>query len=240
MRNCLVLEEVQIIQSNGIPIYSYGKDSEDHLRIIQAGFFTAMSNFSKEVNVGQLKSIIFDQRHYFLRQAGTFLFVFSDSGESAHEKSKKLEEKLLKVSDKFIGEIKNNNLTGEEPNIVVFDGPLLSFNKELVKNSLIEEEINVFEPKKNRKKIQNLLFKSIGYTPGQCNMGKRQRQKRLVIGLISFLISVFILIPLIYFDMDRSLRLLLVIPNMAGFLGFYQYFFKFCVANGISEKYTMD
>lgn len=235
-----MLEEVQIIQSNGIPIYSYGKESEDHLRIIQAGFFTAMSNFSKEINVGQLKSIIFDERQYRLRKAGTFLFVFSDSEEKTHEKSKNLEEKLLQVSDKFVEEINKKNLTGEEPDIIVFDEPLVAFNQELINKNLIKEDKLVFEPKKSRKRIQNMLFKSIGYTPGQCNIGKRQRQKRLVIGLISFLISVFILIPLIYFDMDRSLRLLLVIPNIAGFLGFYQSFFKFCVANGISEKYTMD
>ena len=225
----VMLKDVQIIRSTGIPIYSYREDEETESSVIQAGFFTAISAFASEINVGGIKQIIFEDLTFLLRKSEDFLFIFgTDDADTTN-----LVKALLQTSDNFL-----NNLS-EVDDVSEIDNSLNQFNQELADLSLIggNEDYN---PSQFKSRMQNYLFSAVGYTPGQCNIGKKERQRRLLIGLASFILSFVMLMLFDYFDIDKIYRLLLIIPNMGGFIGLYQYFFRFCVANAMMSRYVME
>jgi hypothetical protein len=224
-----MLKDVQIIQSTGIPIYSYREDEETESSVIQAGFFTAITAFASEINVGGIKQIIFEDLTFLLRKSPDYLFIFGTDDPDTTS----LVKALLQTSDNFL-----NNVADTE-DLSEIDQYLSRFNQELTDMSLIGDN-EQYNPSQFKSKMQNYLFSAVGYTPGQCNIGKKERQRRLLIGLGSFLLSFVLLMLFDYFDIDKIYRLFLIIPNMGGFIGLYQYFFRFCVANAMMSRYVME
>lgn len=227
-----MLKDVQIIRSTGIPIYSYREDELTESSVIQAGFFTAITAFATEINVGGIKQIIFEDLTFLLRKSEDFLFIFGTDDPDTTT----LVKALLQTSDNFLHNIAEMENVDD---LDWIDQSLTQFNQELADMSLIGDN-DQYNPSQFKSKMQNYLFSAVGYTPGQCNIGKKERQRRLLIGFASFLLSFVLLMMFDYFEIDNIYRLLLIIPNMAGFIGLYQYFFRFCVANAMMSRYVME
>lgn len=86
--------------------------------------------------------------------------------------------------------------------------------------------------------MQKFIFKSIGYTPGQCNIGRAERLKRLI-GMMGFVAAIISAILIMFFNGNPWFMLTLDVPLGMGFFSLYQYLFKFCVVNGLTKKYDM-
>ena len=119
----------------------------------------------------------------------------------------------------------------------------------LIKENIIPspEADKIISDEENRQRIQGFLFKSLGYKPGQCNIGPQERQRRLLTGFGFGALSLLILIGIVYLERAlvdlsetiRYLRLVIVFPLFMSFQGLYQYFFKFCVTNALKNQYSM-
>lgn len=113
---------------------------------------------------------------------------------------------------------------------------IVEFNSWLIANRIIKTESIDYYSFKMQKKFQDLVFKTIGYSPGKCNIGSQERRKRLILGLISGIIAFIEYIFLSHMNYAKEIRFLLFLPFWGFFIGIYQYFFRFCVANGISKN----
>jgi len=109
----------------------------------------------------------------------------------------------------------------------------------LLDNGIIIDANYDFDPLYTQRKYRKFIFKSMGYEPGKCNIGPLERQKRLAVGMAGFIVTLLTLWLMITFGVQKELRLLLFFPLMWSFIGFYQYFFRFCVANGLAKKAVM-
>jgi hypothetical protein len=125
---------------------------------------------------------------------------------------------------------------------------------ETIKDHLIKEKVipapeedKIKTDKQNRERVQGFLFKSLGYKPGQCNIGPLERQRRLLTGFGFGALSLLILVSVVYLEgflpdyaqMLRYARLIIVVPLFMTFQGIYQYFFRFCVTNALKNQYSM-
>lgn len=76
------------------------------------------------------------------------------------------------------------------------------------------------------------------YVPGVCNIGVKEREARLKMGLISLVVTLLLTFVIIYFKLDSSIRYLLFAPAFSASIGIFQYYLKFCVYFGVLGKYN--
>ena len=131
------------------------------------------------------------------------------------------------------------NLTGNEYSLNAYDLALISFDKHLKEEKILETTTSI-NSNEFREKVDNALFRAVGYTPGVCNIGLKERYFRLSWGIGTIAFSLILFLLMLIFDIDKSYRLLLYLTNAVGFSGILQYFHRFCVANGINKQYNMD
>lgn len=226
-RTISMLEEVQIVDSGGIPIYFFRRETTeedyDPILFLKASFFTAMTKFAEELDNGDVRLIRMDRQKFYIRKELDHLIIFGaspDTGdyESQLEQFTELVRPLLSKQDKVEG--------------------VELINDYLVELKLIPEKKRV-DPSRVKSQIESVLFRSVGYIPGQCNIGRAERLQRLTFGLIFLVISLALNLLIIEFALPAELTFLLVIPNFFGFLGILQYFYRFCTTNALSGKYTM-
>ncbi len=76
------------------------------------------------------------------------------------------------------------------------------------------------------------------YKPGVCNIGKNEIRKRYALGAAGLVIAVALAYLLISWSMPKPYLLLIFIPLVLAFEGFYQGYFGFCV--GYATKGIFD
>jgi len=77
------------------------------------------------------------------------------------------------------------------------------------------------------------------YTPGVCNIGPSEKQKRLGFGAALLALSLILWAAAAFFQIDRAYRLLLFLPLFGGFVGIFQAHFSFCVFNAKAHVFSM-
>ncbi|MCL4373176.1 hypothetical protein M1384_03890 [Candidatus Parvarchaeota archaeon] len=78
------------------------------------------------------------------------------------------------------------------------------------------------------------------YSPGKCNIGPKEIRKRYIGGLAGFVVFVILAIFLSIFKVNYLFFILLAFPLFLGFIGFYQGYKRFCVANAINGVYLIS
>jgi hypothetical protein len=247
------IDEVFVIQDSGIPLFHWSRmdeDNESDEYILQSSLFQALSAFAQEMAHDEIKFVIFENKSYAIKNIGKhrMKLVF---GHFSPDVDLKNSEKYIHGTSGYISGFMAGNYPEGLNDFV--EKHTKHFN-ETVKGHLIKENIipspeidKIMTDKQNRQRVQDFLFKSLGYKPGQCNIGPQERQRRLLTGFGFAALSLLILIGLIYFEKTfvdysetlRYLRLIIVFPLFMSFQGLYQYFFKFCVTNALKNQYSM-
>jgi hypothetical protein len=238
-----VIQEIQIIRGSGIPIYFFSslKDYKDEATVLQAGFFTAIQQISSELDNGQIQLIRFEKRNYYLTRVESFLLIFSHD-DSYTEKDLNLFK--LQVEESIVEFQKiceQSSIDGTQDNPTAYEDPVNKFENYMKQNGFITKIIDdQFIVAEYQTKASKALYKLVGYQPGICNIGRAERLKRLVSGGILLLVSLLIMFIMEILVLDPLYRLFLIIPNFLWFIGFYQYFFKFCITNARKEQAHME
>lgn len=76
------------------------------------------------------------------------------------------------------------------------------------------------------------------YIPGVCNIGVKERESRLKMGLISLVVTLILSFLIGYLKLEINFRYLVFFPAFSASIGIYQYYFKFCVYFGVLGKYN--
>lgn len=198
----------------------------------------------------EIKFVIFQNKSFAIKNIGRYQMklVF---GQFSSDIDLKNSEKFIHGASGYISGFMAGNYPEGLNDLI--EQQSYHFNK-TIKDHLIKENIipapegdKVKTDEQNRKRVQNFLFKSLGYKPGQCNIGPLERQRRLLTGFGFGLLSLVILIGIVYLEgllpdyeqILRYSRLIIVIPLFMTFQGIYQYFFKFCVTNALKNQYSM-
>ncbi|MFX1532611.1 MAG: DUF2892 domain-containing protein [Promethearchaeota archaeon] len=234
------VEEIYIINEAGLPIFYYKKDEltkEDSRKedyTLRACIFNAINHFVSDLE-DTLKYIVLEKRSYYLSENKSLLIIFGAKGKPDPAK---VEQEMTSVStyvQQLLSETKvNTSIVNLQKIGKVFN----NLNNYLVQEHIIEGDIKTDEIE-TKEKIQNLIFKTVGYEPGKCNIGSKERLQRLILGLSSIVLSFVGFIAILYFSLPQWIRLVLSIPLFFGFLGIYQYFFRFCVKNALTRKYEV-
>lgn len=77
------------------------------------------------------------------------------------------------------------------------------------------------------------------YVPGVCNIDFKGRKKRALFGSIIIIVSLFIWLFLITFNISAYWQFLLVIPLWLGFNGLWQARLSFCVGNAARHQFEI-
>ncbi len=236
-----MLDEVLVIRES-LPIFYYNRDpavafDDDHY-ILQSGFFVALSAFANELSDDKLKYIVLENKLYALDEVSEILVIFGDKEKMTQEVVNKLQEDITKATKYLNSLIEKHDLEQFIPSQEVLGILAKDFGDYLKEEDLVEDD-SPFDPNKSRSMMQKFIFSTIGYKPGQCNIGHAERLKRLMIGLMGFVVAIIGAILFIVFSLNALYMLLLVIPLFMGFFGLYQYSFKFCAVNGLTKKYDM-
>lgn len=78
------------------------------------------------------------------------------------------------------------------------------------------------------------------YVPGVCNIGPKERQSRLMSGIIGFVLGGIIMIIILILRLNPLLLLISWGLFFAGFIGYYQYKFHFCAQYGIRGVFNIN
>lgn len=242
------IDEIFVIAESGLPIFYYNSDKtkeESDDFIMQSSFFTAIGAFAQEMSKDEIKHVIFEKKGYAIKNLSDYglKVIF---GEFSSEIDLTAAETQIATTSGFV----NGFLSSSFPNGIetIIEEDVNKFNKALqdylMDSKLIPDTSKFKTVEEQNKRVKSFIYNSLGYKPGQCNIGKVERQKRLLTGLGFGILSAIILIGLIFlennFDIPRELRLLLLpLPIFMAFQGFYQYFFKFCVSNALKNRYQM-
>jgi hypothetical protein len=248
-----LINEVFVIQDSGIPLFhwsSVSDNEESDEYILQSSLFQAISAFAHEMAKDEIEFVIFENKSFAIKNIEKYRMklVF---GQFSSEIDLKGSEKFIHGVSGFI----SGFLAGNYPEGIndIIEKQSTHFNKVIkdyfIKENVIptQEEDKVKTDKQNRELVQGFLFKSLGYKPGQCNIGPVERQRRLLTGFGFGALFLLILIGIVYFEgvfpdyseVLRFSRLVIVIPLFMSFQGIYQYFFKFCVTNALKNQYSM-
>ena len=76
-----------------------------------------------------------------------------------------------------------------------------------------------------------------GYKPGVCNIGKNEIRKRYAMAAIGFLISAAIVCAVVAYRLPLWTLLLLFLPLLFAFEGFYQGYLRFCAGFAAAGVY---
>ena len=241
-----MLDSIMVINNASLPLFSYDRFApknelvtEDEM--LQSSFFSAIINFSAQLKADELKYIAFDKRSFVLRKQSDVTVIFSKYSQINEVDLPALEETIKQTANYLVkmleqeGLLKDNPLLKEDSLRKILE----NFSKYLLDNGIIIDANYDFDPLYTQRKYRKFIFKSMGYEPGKCNIGPLERQKRLAVGMAGFIVTLLTLWLMITFGVQKELRLLLFFPLMWSFIGFYQYFFRFCVANGLAKKAVM-
>ncbi len=236
-----MLDEVLVIRES-LPIFYYNRDpavafDDDHY-ILQSGFFVALSAFANELSDDKLKYIVLENKLYALDEVSEILVIFGDKEKMTQEVVNKLQEDISKAAKHLNYLIEKHEMEQFIPSQEVLSVIAKDFGEYLKKENLVEDD-SPFDPNKSRSMMQKFIFSTIGYKPGQCNIGHAERLKRLMIGLMGFVVTIIGSILFMVFSINEWYMLLLAVPLFMGFFGLYQYSFKFCAVNGLTKKYDM-
>ncbi len=241
-----MINEIYVIQESGIPIYYYNYDQikdgvqiKDDFYMLQAGFFAAMVQFGSELTQDELKYIVFNKRTYGVKKSNQVYVVFSENKEMDAETLKLLDKKLGAASS-FL----NESLTGTNIDISYIvnnsemDSVVNSFSEFLINEKIIANTSPI-DVSKIKSHVRNFVFKAVGYEPGKCNIGPKERMLRLTIGMISITFGVLLFAIFVILNLPEWTVFFLIIPFFMGFIGVYQYFFRFCVNNAFKKQFKM-
>jgi len=243
-----MINEVYVIKDSGIPLFYYNYDQlvsddpvSDDRHTLEAGFFAAIVQFGVELANDELRYVVFDNRTYGIKRNQDIYVVFSENVQLSVGQLEDLDKKLSTasefISERFAGKPLDIAMAVNEEAMDKLIGDFSSF---LVQKEIIQEDVPL-DTGRLKKQVRNFVFKSVGYEPGKCNIGKREKMKRLSVGLIFItislaLFSVIALIP----SIPVWITFFLIFPLFMGFNGIYQYFFRFCVTNALKKQYDMN
>ena len=243
-----MINEVYVIQTSGIPLYYYNYDQivsktqiNDDFYTLQAGFFAALVQFGSELAKDELRYVIFDNKTYAIKRSNDLYVVFSENIQLSVDQLKELDKKLESAS-LFISEKLDDSEVDVSfaVNRIQIEQIVGSFSDYLYKEKIIEKE-EVLDKTVLKNQVQKFVFKAVGYEPGKCNIGQRERMLRLTMGMVSLIIG------LAYFALAALFPLIpewtiffTFIPFSIGFIGIYQSFFRFCVSNAFRKVYNMN
>lgn len=241
-----MINEIYVIQESGIPIYYYNYDQikdgvqiKDDFFMLQAGFFAAMVQFGSELTQDELKYIVFNRRTYGVKKSKQVYIIFNENKEMDTDMLKLLDKKL-DVASSFL----NESLAGKNIDISYLvntsemDSVVNSFSRFLVDEKIIANTSPI-DTSKVKSQVRNFVFKAVGYEPGKCNIGPKERMLRLTMGMISIAFGMLLFALFVILDLPEWSVLFLIIPFFMGFIGIYQYFFRFCVSNALQKQYKM-
>ncbi|MCF2144039.1 MAG: hypothetical protein K9W42_10080 [Candidatus Heimdallarchaeota archaeon] len=238
-----MLEEILVIRES-IPIFYYNKDPDkalsDNYYVLQSGFFVALTHFANEMSNDKLRYVVLENKLYALDEVSDVLLIFGQKEKLSAEVLSSVKEDLKKAANYLNQLFKKYQLkTAPNPSIDVIDKVAYAFGEYLKEINLVEDD-RPFDPKESRSMMQKFIFNAIGYKAGQCNIGKAERQKRLIMGIISFAIAIIGAMTIFFIPtINAYYGFLLMLPIAMGFFGLFQYFFKFCAINGLTKKYDM-
>ena len=243
-----MINEVYVIQDSGIPLFYYNYDQlvsedsiPDDMHTLQAGFFAAIVQFGVELAKDELRYVVFDNRTYGIKRNQDIYIVFSENVQLNVGQLEDLDEKLTTaskfISERFAGKPLDITMAVNEQAMDKLIGDFSSF---LVKKKIIHEDAQL-DASKLKKQMRNFVFKSVGYEPGKCNIGKKEKMRRLSVGMIFISIGLALFIPIALIpSIPAWTTFFLIIPFFMGFNGIYQYFFQFCVTNALKKQYNMN
>lgn len=70
------------------------------------------------------------------------------------------------------------------------------------------------------------------YTPGVCNIGPEEIQRRKTVGWVGLIVTILLIAALFVFHAPYLLRITVFLPAFVAASGFIQAYFHFCVAFG--------
>jgi hypothetical protein len=235
-----------VINKSSLPLFSYDRRAKkDEFvtddEMLLSSFFSAIINFAEQLKADDLKYIVFDNRSFVLKKSSDFTVIFSTYSKFKDAEITKLEELIESTSKYLVTLLKEEGLLTDSPILQesVLRSLVNNFAKYLLDNGIIIDAEFEFDPLYVQKKYRKMIFKSIGYEPGKCNIGPQERLNRLIVGLLGLLATVIVFAGMIIFDLPQFYRIFLFFPITWCFIGFYQYFFKFCVFNGLTKKAVM-
>ncbi|NHJ49672.1 MAG: hypothetical protein FK733_17915 [Asgard group archaeon] len=236
-----MLDEILVIRES-LPIFYYNKDPDvalsDDWYILQSGFFVALSQFANEMSKESLRYVILENKLYALDELSNIMIIFGDKRKMTQDVIDKMHNDISKASNYLSQLIIKHDATQTFPSQEALNGVATDFGDYLKQANLVEDD-SPFDVRESRSMMQKFIFKSIGYKPGQCNIGPAQRMKRLLIGMTSFPIAAIGAILIWLLNANALWALTLVVPLFMGFFGIFQYIFKFCAINGLTKKYDM-
>lgn len=236
-QHTIVIDEIQIINTSGIPLYYYNQDENiDVLNrsFLQASFMSAISSFAIELDNGDVEEIRMQKKKYLLNKQKNIILIFASNTDFNEENA----NKVARAGDFLAEKIKEYNIQPDTFDLTsttpVFDEFDLFIQKEGITNRS-SNKLNTMKEQMNK-----LIFKSVGYDPGSCNIGPKQRLKRMTVGIIWFVLSFILFSITIIFQLPIWIFVPIFVINFMGFLGILQAVFKFCVVNAIIQKYDME
>jgi hypothetical protein len=237
-----MITEVYVIDTGGLPVFYYNKkepEVDDGTSLLFAGLFTALSNFATELSNEEIKFIEMETRSYAINKTSeNYLLIFGQEEYTAAD-IPVVKEQLASASEKLHDVLALNNVTSSYLTNTQYDSIVTDFSVYLMTEKIVKDKIHV-ELRSVKKKVQGMIFKAIGYKPGECNIGPYERNKRLNWSILGFFATAFLFLLILNLDLPRWSRLLLFFPLLMSFMNFYQYYFKFCVVNAVSRKYDMN
>ena len=236
------IDEVEIISTGGVPFYYHnnsGGSRDDETYLLQASFITALSQFATELNNGQIKLISMERKHYLLTKSATFTVIFTSHHENGPAELISYEPQIQQVRDYLDEKLMKFQIDLTNPNNPNLDTPMQQFDDYLKEQNIVTAEES-YDLSGFRKEMNKFIFRSVGYTPGVCNIGRAERMRRLAFGLIFFTLSFIGYSLILLLDLSNLFILLLAIPNFLGFLGLFQFFYRFCTTNALNQEYDMN
>jgi hypothetical protein len=236
-----MLDEILVIRES-LPIFYYNRDpdvalSEDWY-ILQSGFFVALSQFANEMSKDNLKYVILENKLYALDELSNILLIFGDKRKMSQELIEKLHGDISKASNYLNNLVEKHGAQKSIPSEYALNSIANEFGDYLRQENLVEDD-SPFDVRESRSMMQKFIFKSIGYKPGQCNIGPAERLKRLLMGLGFLPVAAIGAYLIWFFGINPLYALTLVVPIFMTVFGLFQYIFKFCVINGVTKKYDM-
>ena len=241
------IDSIMVINKSSLPLFSYTRNvNKDELvtdeEMLLSSFFSAIISFSEQLKADDLKYVVFDNRSFVIKKSSDFTIVFSTYSKFKDADLPQLENLLDSTSKYLIQLLKEEGMLEQIDSILkeATLQPLINkFAKYLLNNNVIIDADFNFDPLYVQNKYRKFVFNSIGYEPGKCNIGPQERLHRFIIGLYGLIATLVVFSSMIIFDIPNIYRLLLFFPIVWSFIGFYQYFFKFCVFNGLSHRAVM-
>lgn len=236
-----MLDEILVIRES-LPIFYYNREPDVALTedwyLLQSGFFVALSQFANEMSKDNLKYVILEKKLYALDELSNIMLIFGNKIKMSQELIDKLHVDISKASNYLNYLIEKHGAQKTIPSDYVLNSIGNDFGDYLRQENLVEDD-SPFDVRESRSIMQKFIFKTIGYQPGQCNIGPAERFKRLLMGLSFLPVAAIGAFLIWYFAVNPLYALTLVVPLFMAFFGVFQFVFKFCVINGLTNKYDM-